>query len=126
MQERTTPAPDRPGRALHAGIVAAVLFHGLQRQARSLLPLSADTAELFPMGIAPCGKDKGDVERGRRGRAGSCWLARTRRLQCQAHPKERDKSRIGTRGRFVRLGTKGGSRRCDSMPRGFLHTEARG
>lgn len=90
-----------------------------------LLPVSADVAELFPMGSASCGKSKGAFERDRRGTAESCWLARTRRLQCQAHPEECNKTRRGARGQLVRLGAKAESRHYDSMPQGFRDAEAR-
>lgn len=107
LQESAAPAPDRPGRALHTGPVTAAAFHGLHGQERSLLPprgcppaacVSADVTELFPVGIAPGGRSKGDLERDRRGTAASCWLPGTRRLQCQARRREHDKTRRGTGG----------------------------
>lgn len=103
LQERTAPASDHPGRTLHTRLVTAAAFHGLHRQERSLLSprrcppaacVRADVAEQ----IVPGGKSKGDLERDRRGTAESCWLPVTRRLQCQAHPNEHDKTRRGTGG----------------------------
>ena len=112
---------------------SCTFVHGLHRQGHCcleggaiLLPISANVAELFPTGIAPCGKSKGDFERDRRGTAESCWLARTRRLQCPAHPEERNKTRRWTGRQLGRLGAKSGSRRYDSVPQGFQHAGARG